>query len=151
MGVAFTPMVPGAPEIVVEPDLLRGPRVLVGGERVLPRRVRGRPTFPIPMADGSERPLTLHGSFLGLRARFEEREYPVERRLTFLELFMVVLPLALLTIAPPVGAVAGAVGVMVNLLLMRRPWPLAARVAAAAAVVAGGYLLVGLLIGRLLG
>jgi hypothetical protein len=151
MAVAFTPAVPGAPEIVVEPDLLRGPRVLVGGERVLPRRQRGRPTFPISMADGSERPLTLHGAFLGLRARFEEREYEIERRLSWLELFMVVLPLALLTIAPPAGVVAGAVGVMVNLLLMRRPWPLGGRVVAAAAVVAGGYLLVVLSSGALLG
>jgi len=151
MSVAFTPAEPGAPEVVVEPDLLRGPRVFVGGERVLPRRQRGRPTFPIPMADGSERPLTLHGAFLGLRARFAEREYQVEPRLSWLELFMVVLPLALLTIAPPAGIIAGSVGVMVNLLIIRRPWPLAGRVAAAVAVVVVGYLAVGLLLGRLLG
>jgi len=151
MAVSFTPDVPGAPEIVVVPDLVRGPRVLVGGDRVSPRRARGRPFFPIPMADGSERPLTLHGQFMGLRARFEGREYPIESRLTLLELFMVVLPLALVTLEPPIGAMAAASGVMTNLLIIRRPAPLAVRVVLAGTVVAAAYLLVGLLAGRMLG
>ncbi len=151
MAAAFTPEVPGAPEIVVEPDMLRGPRVLVGGERVMPRRERGRPSFPIPMADGSLRPLTLHGAFLGLRARFEDREYQIEPRLTWIELFVVVLPLALITLEPPVGALLGAVGVMVNLVVVRRAWPLAARLAAAVGIVAGAFLAIGLLTGGLLG
>ena len=147
MAVAFTPEVAGAPEIVVEQDLLRGPRVFVGGQPVAPRRERGRPSYPIRLADGSERPLTLHGAFLGLRARFDGREYPVERRLTWIELFMVVLPLALLTLGPPFGAVVGAVGVMVNLLVVRRPWPLAARILVAAGVVAAGALVLAMLSG----
>jgi len=151
VGLAFTPDARGAPEIVVEPDLVRGPRVLVDGVRVLPRRERGRPFFPIPMADGSERPLTLHGGFMGLRARFEEHEYAVEPRLTLLELFMVVLPLALATIEPPLGAVAAAVGVMTNRLIIRRPAPLLVRIALAAAVVIAAYLLIGLLVGGVLG
>jgi hypothetical protein len=151
MAAAFTPDLPGSPEIVVEPDLIRGPRVLVGGSRILRRRERGRPFFPIPMADGSERPLTLHGQFMGLRARFEGAEYPVEPRLTLLELFMVLLPLALVTLEPPIGAVAAALGVMTNLLIIRRPVSLPFRILLAAVVVAGAYLLVGLLAGRLLG
>jgi hypothetical protein len=151
VAIAFTPDVPGAPEISVEPDVVRGPRVVVAGTRVRPRRERGRPVYPIPMADGSERLLTLHGAFMGLRARFEEREYPVEPRLTMLELFMVVLPLALVTIQPPLGALAAAVGVMVNLVVMRRPWSLGVRVLVAGGVVLGAWLLIGLLTGRMLG
>lgn len=151
MATAFTPDVPGAPEITVEPDLVRGPKVIVAGERVMPRRERGRPSYPIPMTDGSERPLTLHNQFMGLRGRFEGREYEVEARLTLLELFMVVLPLALVTLEPPLGALAAAIGVMTNLLIIRRPLPLPVRVALAAAVVLVGYVAVGLLAGRLLG
>jgi hypothetical protein len=140
MAVAFTPDVPGAPEISVEPDLVRGPRVTADGNVVSVRRERGRPIYAIPMADGTELPLTLHGQFMGLRARFEGREYPVEARLTTLELFMVVLPLALITLEPPIGALAAAVGVMINLVIIRRPVGLGPRVAAAGLVLLVGYL-----------
>jgi hypothetical protein len=94
------------------------------------------------MADGTEHQLTLHGAFLGLRARIDEREYPVEPRLTMVELFLVVLPLALVTVEPPLGALVGAVGVMVSLLAMKQPWPILARVAAALGVFGAGAALV---------
>jgi hypothetical protein len=150
MSVAFTPDVAGAPEITVEPDLVRGPKVSIAGERVMPHRERGRPSYRSRWRR-LERPLTLHSQFMGLRARFEGREYEVEARLTLLELFMVVLPLALVTLEPPLGALAAAIGVMTNLLIVRRPAPLPVRVALAAAVVLLGYVTVGLLAGRLLG
>ena len=128
--MTFRPVPPGSPEIRVEPDIVRGPRVWADGVPIGVRRERGRPTFPIPMADGSEVPLTLHGSFMGLRARFEGREYEIEPRLRMWELFLVVLPLALLTVAWPVGAFLGALGVMIGLLVIRGPWPAPARAAA---------------------
>jgi hypothetical protein len=142
---SFRPDEPGAPEIEVRPDILRGPTVLVGGEPIPALRERGRPYYPIRLADGRELPLTLHGPFLGLRARFEGQEYPVERRLTFLELFLVVLPLALLTIRPPLGALVGALGVMTCLLIMKAELPAVARVALAIGVTASGAVLLAVL------
>jgi hypothetical protein len=131
---SFTPTMAGAPEIEVRPDILRGPKVFVAGAEVRPSRERGRPTYPIRLGDGSDEPLTLHGAFLGLRARIGGREYEIEPRLTFIELFLVVLPLALLTIRWPLGAIVGAAGVMLCLLVMKQPWPMVARAAVALAL-----------------
>jgi hypothetical protein len=138
---AIAPDIPGCPEIVVEPDLVRGPRVIVGGVAVEPRRGRGRPVYPIPLAGGGEAGLTLHGAFLGLRARIEDREYLVEPRLTVLEIGLVVLPLVFVSIGGLPGAFMAALGAMTNLVVVRRPWPLAARAAAALLVVGTGLAL----------
>jgi hypothetical protein len=143
MTVTFRPDVAGSPEIRVEPDLVRGPRVWADGVPVPRQLERGRPYHPIPMADGSTLPLTLHGSFMGLRARFEGRDFPVEPRLRTWELFLVVLPLALLTVHWPIGALAGAVGVMVVRLVMRAPWPPAARVGVAVGIFAAAAAVLG--------
>jgi hypothetical protein len=138
---AFRPIEAGAPEIEVRPDIVRGPKVFVDGLEIAPLRGRGRPHYPIRLADGSEQPLTLHGAFLGLRARFGDREYPVERRLHWIELFLVVLPLALLTIRPPLGALVGALGVMTNLVVMKSALSPALRAILAVGVVASGAVL----------
>ncbi len=150
---AFRPDVVGSPEIEVEPDIFRGPRVYVDGRPVPARRERGRPFFAIPMADGSERPLRLGGAFLGLRAVFEGREYPIERRLTLWETFLVLLPLAVVTLGVSLGSVGGAalggltggIGVGVDLAVVRRPWPLAVRTLLAFGVTVVGYLAVALI------
>jgi hypothetical protein len=148
MRTTIRPETPGCPPIEVEPDLLRGPRVRVEGTLVAPRRERGRPTYPIPLADGTERPLTLHSAFIGLRARIDDREYPIEPRLTLLELLLVVLPLAFLTLLPPIGAILGAVGVMVARLAVRAPYPPAVRLGAAAAVSVIGAIALAVLASR---
>jgi hypothetical protein len=145
MRTTIRPETPGCPPVEVEPDLLRGPRVRVEGALVVPRRERGRPTFPIPLADGTERPLTLHSAFMGLRARIDDREYPVEPRLTLLELLLVVLPLAFLTVLPPIGAILGAAGVMVARLAVRSPYPPAVRLGATAGVSVAGVVILALL------
>jgi hypothetical protein len=142
---AIAPDILGCPEIVVEPDLVRGPKVFVAGEPVEPRRGRGRPVYPIPLAGGGEATLTLHGAFLGLRARIGERDYPLEPRLTVLELVVVVLPLVLVSVGGVPGAFMAAMGAMLNLVIVRRPWPLVARLAAAVLVVAGGLALLAIL------
>lgn len=134
MRTTIRPETPGCPPIEVEPDLFRGPRVRVDGTLVVARRERGRPTYPIPLADGTERLLTLHSPFMGLRARIDDHEYPVEPRLTLVELLLVVLPLAFVTVLPPIGAILGAVGVMVARLAVRAPFPPAIRLGAAAVV-----------------
>jgi hypothetical protein len=139
----FRPVSPGSPEITVTPDVVRGPRVSVDGTPVLAKRERGRPFYPIPMADGTERPMTLHGPFMGLRARFDEREYEIEPRLHTLELFLVLLPIGLITLAWPFGALLGAVGVMIALVVMRRPWPFAVRAVVIVAGFAAALLVLG--------
>ena len=141
-GSTFRPDVPGSPEITVVPSLVRGPRVSVGGEQIKPVRARGRPTYPIPMADGSERPLSLVGAILGTRAIFDGREYPVERRLSWIELFLVVLPLSLLGFGGALGLVVAGVAVLVNLVVMKQDWSTPIRVLAALAVFAAAIALV---------
>lgn len=136
------PDVSGCPEVVVEPDLVHGPRVLVGGTPIEPRRGRGRPVYPIPLTGGGEAELTLHGAFLGLRAHIDGHVYQVEPRLTVLELALVVLPLVYVTLGGIPGAFLAALGAMLNLVIVRRPWPLPARVVAGLLVVAVGLALV---------
>lgn len=129
----FRPAAPGAPEIAVTPDPFRRPMISVDGRVIGVRRERGRPFYPIPMADGSEAPLTVYGSLLGLRARFEGREYPVERRLTWLELFLVILPIAALTIAASRSAIVIGIGLavagyVINVVIVKSALPGPARI-----------------------
>jgi hypothetical protein len=136
------PEVSGCPAIVVEPDLVRGARVLVDGDPIEPRRGRGRPIYPIPLTGGGEAELTLHGAFLGLRARVDGHEYQVEPRLNVLELALVFLPLVYVSLGGVPGAFLAALAAMVNLVIVRRPWSLPVRVAAALVVLAVGLALV---------
>jgi hypothetical protein len=148
--VRFTPDVPGAPEIEVVPDVLRGSRVYVAGRRIALRHDRGA-AFAIPMADGTERPLRLAGGFLGLRATFDGVVYPVEPRLSLWETFLVVLPLAILGLgleAPTlagsaVAAVVAGAGVGLALIVVRTSWPAWLRSVAAIGVTAVGYVAAG--------
>ncbi len=155
--VRFTPAVEGAPEIEVVPDVLRGARVIVGGRRVPAIRMGGRRLHPIPMADGSTRPLHLVGGFLGLRAAFEGREYPVEPRLRLWETFLVVLPLAILVLAleaptlagPIVGALITGLAVGIALVAIRSTRTTWLRALAALAASIIGYVLADIVIAAL--
>jgi prolipoprotein diacylglyceryltransferase len=155
--VRIKPDAKGAPEIEIEPDLFRGPRVIVSGQRIRMARGVGPPTYPIPMRDGSTRPLRLTGGFLGLRAAFEGTEFVVEQPLQLWETFLVVLPLAILVLgidAPTlagtaVAAVAAAVAVGFARLAIRLQRPIWLRVALALAATASGYVVADLLIATL--
>jgi hypothetical protein len=124
---------PGSPEIRVEPDLLRGPRVYVDGREVERRRERGRPFWPVTV-EGKERRILLAGHLTGLRAIVDGADYPIERRLELWELALSFLPLALVTIGGALGGLLGALAVGGNLALMRRPWPPVARAVGALAL-----------------
>jgi hypothetical protein len=127
----------GSPEIAVAPDLLRGPRVLVDGRPVSPRREGIALYWPIPMADGSERRLRLTGQLVGLRAIVDGIEYRVERRLTAWELVLAVLPIGLVpAFVGAIGILTGGIATGASFALFRLPWPPAARVAAWAVLVA---------------
>ncbi len=151
--VRFTPAVPGAPEIEVVPDIMRGPRVIVGGRRLAVTRGGRRPTYPVPMADGTERPLRLIGGFLGLRAAFEGVDYTIEPRLSLWETFLVVLPLAILALGIEAPSLLGSVvallvagaAVGVVLVVVREPWPAWLRGVAALAVTVSGYVMAAVL------
>ncbi len=145
--VRFTPEVRGAPEIEVTPDLLRGPRVRVGGQRIRMTRDAGRPVFLIPMADGTTRPLRIVGGFLGLHVRFEDVDHEIEPPLRLWETFLVLLPLAILYLGLEAPSLAGTVvaalitcvAVTLALVAIRASWPAPVRVVAALAVSAVGY------------
>jgi hypothetical protein len=122
---------PGSPEITVENDVLRGPRVLADGQPIPRQRQRGRPVWPIPMSDGSVRQLFLVGQFIGLRALVAGREYPVERRLQPWELLLAVLPIGLVTLlVGAAGILTGGIATGLTFPLFRQPWPVAARIGA---------------------
>jgi hypothetical protein len=153
--IRFRPDVPGAPELEVIPDILRGNRVYAGGTRLSMTRDAGRPAFPIPMADGTVRQLRLFGGFLGLRAVFEGVDYPVEPRLSLWETFLVVLPLAILALgldAPSlagtaVAALVAAIAVGVALVVVRADRPAWLRTLAAIAGSVLGYVVAGVIAG----
>jgi hypothetical protein len=129
--VTFRLSEPESPEITVENDVLRGPRVFTDGQLVPRRRERGRPVWPIPMSDGSVRQLFLVGQFVGLRAIVDGHEYPIERRLAPWELLLAVLPIGLITVlVGAAGILTGGVVTGLTFPLLRQPWPVVLRIGA---------------------
>ncbi len=66
----------------------------------------------------------------------------MERRLSWIELFLVVLPLSLLGFGGALGLVVAGVAVLVNLVVMKQDWSTPIRVLAALAVFAAAIALV---------
>ncbi len=155
--VTFTPDVEGAPAIEVVPDPLRGPRVYVAGERIAAVRDRAQRIYPIPMADGTTRSLRLLGGFVSLRARFEGVDHTIEPRLTIWETFLVVLPLAILSLgidAPSlagtaIAAVVTALVALVALTAIRAARPALVRAAVALAASVVGYVVAAAIVSSL--
>ena len=115
---------PGSPEISVDNSQLTGLRVSIDGQRVPRLRERGRPAWLVPMADGSTRRLSFAGAFIGLHAIVDGGPtIELERRLTLWELFLAVLPTSLLGLTGVAGGIVGLVAILVNLVILRRPWP----------------------------
>lgn len=128
---------PGSPEVVVENSQLTGLKVFADGERLPRLRQRGRPTWQVTMADGTAHRLGFSGTMIGLRAIVDGKlTIELERRLAPWELILAVLPIGLLGIGGALGGAAGAIGVVVNLSVARRPWPAVLRVVASLAVLA---------------
>ncbi len=121
---------PGSPEITVDNSQITGLRVSIDGARVPRLRERGRPTWRVPMADGTERRIGLAGAFTGLRAIVDDGTViELERRFTLWELVLAVLPFGLLGLTGVAGGLLGLLAIGVNLRILREPWPLVARVA----------------------
>ena len=121
---------PGSPEISVDNSQLTGLRVWIDGERSSRLREGGRPAWLVPMADGSTRRVAFAGTFTGLRAIVADGPTIVlERPLALWELVLAVLPFGLLGLTGVAGGILGLVAILVNLAILRRPWPTVARIA----------------------
>ncbi|HYM84411.1 MAG TPA: hypothetical protein VEY67_09700 [Candidatus Dormibacteraeota bacterium] len=152
--VRFRPDVPGAPEIEVVPDPIRGPRVRADGRKLTAGHGPGGLSFAVPMADGSTRPLRLKGGFLDLTATFEGADHTIQPRLRLWETFLVVLPLAILALGAEAPSLAGtllaalvsAVAVGLALVAVRAARPAWLRAIAALGTTVVGYVVAGVLV-----
>jgi len=129
---AFRLPEPGSPDIEVDNSQFTGLKVWIDGVRQPRLRVRGRPTWAVPMADGSSHRVTFSGTMTGLRAVVDDDQViQIERRLSLWELVLLVLPISLVGLTGIVGGVCGVVAIVANLRLLRMPWPTPVRIAAA--------------------
>ena len=124
-------------EVAIRTSIWKVPQVFHDGAP-LPRQRRGGP-FVLALADGSQRILRVRGT-LNLSLEVDDRKYPLERRLTTIELIFVALP-AVLAIpgftGGALGFVLGIAGVLNNVRLARRDAPALARVATLIAATVG--------------
>jgi hypothetical protein len=128
---AFRLPEPGSPEIVVDNSQITGLKVWADGVRLPRLRVRGRPTWAVPMPDGTTRRVGFAGTMTGLRAIVDDEQViELERRFALWELVLAVAPISLVGLTGIAGGVCGVVAIVANLRLLRMPWPLPARVAA---------------------
>ena len=120
---------PGSPEITVDNSQLTGLRVSIDGERAPRLRERGRPTWQVPLADGTTRRVTFAGAFTGLRAIVDDgTTIELERRFALWELVLAVLPFGLLGLTGIAGGFVGLAAILVNLRILREPWSVPVRV-----------------------
>ncbi len=117
-----------SPEVVVDHRFMRIPEVYVEGREVERAFDRGRSYWPIETSAGEKR-LFLRGSLRGLEGAVDGERIGIERRLGLWEVLLALLPFALVGL----GFAGGLVGIAsagLNLQVVRRPWPAAARVGA---------------------
>jgi hypothetical protein len=106
-------------EVVVQTSAFKVPQILRDGE-LLPREKRGGP-FVLALPDGTQRILRVRGT-LNLSIDVDDRNYPLERRLSTFEYVFVGLPLVLAIPGFTGGALGfgvAAAGVLVNARLAR--------------------------------
>jgi len=135
-----------SPEIVVVTGLLKIPEVVVDGQPVDRVRERGRTFWPIPVPGGGQKRLYIRSSLTGLRAAVDGTVVPLERRLSYWEVIVSLLPFGLVGLGIA-GGLVGIVASAVNLRLMRRPWPTVGRLLATLGVLAAAALLTLAIIG----
>jgi hypothetical protein len=129
---AFRLPEPGSPEVEVDNNQFTGFRVWIDGVRQPRLRVRGRPTWAIPMAGGTTRRVTFAGAMTGLRAIVDDDQViELERRFSLWELVLALAPISLVGFTGVAGGVCGVLAIVANLRLLRMPWPTPVRIAAA--------------------
>ncbi len=117
-----------SPEVVVDHRFMRIPEVYVESREVERAFDRGRSYWLIETSAGEKR-LFLRGSLRGQEGAVDGERIGIERRLGLWEVLLALLPFALVGL----GFVGGLVGIAsagLNLQVVRRPWPAAARVGA---------------------
>ena len=132
---------PGSPEITVDNSQLTGLSVYLDGEKISRLRERGRPAWTIPMADRSTRRVSFGGRLTGLQAIIDDGATTIEleRRLRLWEIILAFVPFGLLGLTGVAGGICGLAAIVVNLQLVRMPWPTAARIAAMVASLAVAF------------
>ena len=137
------------PEVVVETRRFGLPHVYVGGERILPESIRGRPAWPIPVGRGKTRYLLMRGMLSGLVGAVDGVPFQIEPRLALWELLLCFAPLSF----SGLGLIPGVIGILLgwaNLRIVRMVNGAPARIAALGGVFLGGLAvayLVGILVG----
>lgn len=109
----------GGAEVVVQTSAFKVPKILRDGQ-LLPREKRGGP-FVLALPDGTQRLLRVRGT-LNLSLDVDDRNYPIERRLSTFEYVFVGLPLVLAIPGFTAGALGfgmAVAGVLVNARLAR--------------------------------
>jgi hypothetical protein len=121
---------PGSPEISVDHSQITGLRVYVDGDQIPRLREPGRPAWRIPMADRTTRRVSFGGLLTGLQAIVDDGATTIEleRRLALWEIILAFVPFGLLGLTGVAGGICGLVAIVVNLRIVRLPWPIAARV-----------------------
>lgn len=129
--------VPGTsdPDITIRRSALGGITVLAGAVK-LRSRSRLTPTYAVPMPDGSTRILRIAGQWTGLKAVVDGVETRLEAPIPAWATVLTILPLGLTTVGGLLGGLFGGVAAVVNMWVVRRPWPTAARLVAMLVVVA---------------
>jgi hypothetical protein len=107
------------PEITIRTRAVGFPDVFVAGREIEEISLRGRPAWPIPMADGSVQHLLLRGALTGMVGAVDGVVFPIERRLAPWELLLCLAPFSLVGLGTIAGIV-GMVAVFVNMRLVRR-------------------------------
>lgn len=112
--------IPGTlrPDISVTRSILGSIRVRVDGQKAQ-RRGWWRPTYLIPMADGSTKELLLTGQWIGLKAIVNGDEIAIERKLRPWEIALTFLPFGLVVLGGLIGWLFGAVAWAINVRLAR--------------------------------
>ena len=126
MDISF--VVPGTtgPQISVERNVLGGLTVMADGRKI-PKHGNWRPSYPIALPDGTTVSLSLTGSMVGLKARVNGAEFPIEPPLKKWEQALVLLPIALVAVGGALGAIIGLIAAAANARVMRSSMSMGAR------------------------
>jgi hypothetical protein len=123
---------PGSPEITVNNSQLTGLSVYIDGEPIPRLRERGRPAWRIRLDDGTFRRVSFGGRVTGLQAIVDDGKtttvIELERRLALWEVVLAFVPFGLLGVTGVIGGICGLIAIVVNLQIVRMPWPTAVRV-----------------------
>lgn len=123
--------IPGTsePSITIRRSALGGVTVLADGVKL--RSPRGlSPAYAVPMLDGSTRILRITGQWTGLKALVDGVETRLEAPIPIWAVALTLLPLGLVVMGGLIGGLVAGVATVINMWVVRRPWPPVVRLVA---------------------